>query len=141
MQPKPPTSRGPMAGPAYQPPSNPPVSPNIGQLPTGNRPTGGSEQRLQSSNQYLRTPVVRYSSRMRVGKLHPIEVTLGGANGAPEPFKPQSQSGGFDPPIVVQVSAPGAIVTPPHVIIPVSGGTASFVVQPLMSGKLAGAKV
>lgn len=145
MQPKPP-GRAPLAGPSYQPPSNPPVGATFGNLPSsnppvGNRPPapGGSEQRMQSSNQYLRTPVVRYANRMRVGKLHPVEVTLAGSNGMPEPFKPQA--GALEPPMVVQLTVPGAIVTPPHVIIPISGGVASFVVQPLMKGKLSGAKV
>ena len=144
MQPKPPAGRGPGAGSSYQPPSAPPIGSRVAPPPQApapvNRPTGGSEQRLQSSNQYLRTPVVRYSSRMRVGKLHPLQVSLA-SEGGQELFKPQTQSGGFDPPIVVQVSVPGAIVTPPHVIVPISGGNASFVVQPLMSGKLPGAKV
>jgi hypothetical protein len=94
---------------------------------------------MQSSNQYLRTPVVRYANRMRVGKLHPVEVTLAGSNGMPEPVK--GQAGALEPPMVVQLTVPGAIVTPPHVIIPISGGVASFVVQPLMKGKLAGSKV
>lgn len=133
MQQKP-LPRGPMAGPSYQPPSAPPT-------PGGGRPGGPEQQRLQSSQQYLRTPVVRYSSRMRVGKLHPLKVTLTGVSGEAEAFKPQTLSGGFDPPVVVQVTVPGALVTPPHVIIPISGGEANFVVQPLMTGKLVGAKV
>jgi hypothetical protein len=134
MQPKPPP-RGPLAGPSYQPPSSPPVP-----LPQPNR-QGSSEMGLQSSNQYLRTPVIRYSSRMRLNKLHPLKVSLTGVNGEVEALRPQSQSGGFDPPVVVQVSVPGAIVTPPHVIIPVSGGEAQFVVQPIMTGRLTGARV
>lgn len=148
MQPKPPTGRGPLAGPSYQPPSAPP----FGGKPSGSLPasagTGraggnlphGAEQRLQSSNQYLRTPVVRYSSRMRVGRLHPLRVTLTGLNDA-ETVKPDTQSGGFDPPIVVQLSVPGALVTPPHVIMPISGGEAHFTVQPMISGKLTGARI
>jgi hypothetical protein len=94
---------------------------------------------LQSSNQYLRTPVVRYSSRMRINRLHPMKVTLTGLSGAVDTGRPQA--GSMDPPIVVQVSVPGALVTPPHVIIPVSGGEAQFVVQPLMTGRLTGARV
>lgn len=134
MQPKPPP-RGPLAGPSYQPPSSPPVPQS--QL---NR-QGSGEIGLQSSNQYLRTPVIRYSSRMRLNKLHPLKVSLTGVNGEVEALRPQSQSGGFDPPVVVQVSVPGAIVTPPHVIIPISGGEAQFVVQPIMTGRLTGARV
>lgn len=133
MQPKPPP-RGPLAGPAYQPPSNPPVPQQPNRQGTG-------ELGLQSSNQYLRTPVVRYSSRMRLNKLHSMKVSLTGVNGEIEALRSQSQSGGFDPPVVVQVSVPGAIVTPPHVIIPVSGGEAQFVIQPIMTGRLTGARV
>jgi hypothetical protein len=133
MQPKPPP-RGPLAGPSYQPPSSPPV-------PNASPRQATGEGGLHSSNQYLRTPVVRYSSRMRLGKLHPLKVSLTGSNGEVESLRPQSQSGNFDPPVVVQVSVPGAIVTPPHVIIPVSGGEAQFVVQPIMTGRLSGARV
>lgn len=134
MQPKPPP-RGPLAGPSYQPPSSPPVP-----QAQPNR-QGSGEMGMQSSNQYLRTPVIRYSSRMRLNKLHPLKVSLTGVNGEVETLRPQPQSGGFDPPVVVQVSVPGAIVTPPHVIIPVSGGEAQFVVQPIMTGRLTGARV
>ncbi|HMP16997.1 MAG TPA: hypothetical protein PKD72_08250, partial [Gemmatales bacterium] len=59
--------------------------------------------------------------------------------GEVESLRPQA--GSMDPPVVVQVSVPGAIVTPPHVIIPVSGGEAQFVVQPIMTGRLTGARV
>lgn len=148
MQPKPPIGRGPLPGPSYQPPSAPPVPPRgtggipvAGSARSGGSGPVGSGQRLQSSNQYLRTPVVRYSSRMRVGKLHPLRVTLTGSNNEALAMKPETQSGGFDPPIVVQLSVPGALVTPPHVIIPVSGGEAQFVVQPLIAGKLTGARI
>ncbi|MBL8823707.1 MAG: hypothetical protein JNJ77_14045 [Planctomycetia bacterium] len=133
MQQKP-VPRGPMAGPSYQPPSAPPT-------PGGVRVGGGEQPRLQTSQQYLRTPIVRYSSRMRVGKLHPLKITLTSVSGEAEAFKPQTLSGGFDPPIVVQLTVPGALVTPPHVIMAISGGEAHFVVQPLMTGKLLGAKV
>lgn len=141
MQPKPLPSRGPLAGPAYQPPSAPPIAGPGNANPGGRSTSSGGEQRLQSSSQYLRTPVIRYSSRMRVGKLHPLRVTLKGADGESEAVKPQSLSGGFDPPIVVQVTVPGALVTPSHQVIPVSGGEANFMVQPMKAGRLAGAKV
>lgn len=70
-----------------------------------------------------------------------MRISLTGANGVVEPGKPQSLSGGFDPPILVQVTIPGALVTPTHQIIPLSGGDANFIVQPISSGKLKGAKV
>jgi hypothetical protein len=146
MQPKLPPPRGPLPGPSYQPPSAPPVPVHLSGAVAGNlgRSSGQLpkvERGLQTSNQFLRTPIVRYSSVMRVGKQHPMRISLTGANGDVEPVKPQSLSGGFDPPILVQVTIPGALVTPTHQIIPLSGGDANFIVQPISSGKLKGAKV
>ncbi|MFT3878028.1 MAG: hypothetical protein QM703_00020 [Gemmatales bacterium] len=85
--------------------------------------------------------MVRYSSVMRLGKQHPMRISLTGTNPGTEPVKPQSLSGGFDPPILVQVTIPGALVTPTHQIIPLSGGDANFMIQPLSTGRLKGAKV
>jgi hypothetical protein len=99
----------------------------------------GSDPRVSSSSQYLRTPVIRYSSRMRVGKLHRLNVTLAGNAEARTPTP--ATSGGFEPPLVVQVSVPGALVTPAHVILPLGGGEANFYIQPMAAGKLNGAKV
>jgi len=146
MQPKIPPTRGPLPSHSYQPPSAPPIPvhgtggniPNLAR-PGGNPPA--NDRGLQSSTQYLRTPIVRYSSVMRVGKQHPMRISLMGANGETEPEKTQSLSGGFDPPILVLVTIPGALVTPNSQIIPLSGGDANFIVQPISSGKLKGAKV
>lgn len=146
MQPKLPPHRGPLAVPSYQPPSAPPVTVHGPGAVAGNSDRSSGqlpkmERGQQTSNQFLRTPFVRYSSVMRVGKQHPMRISLTGANGDVEPAKPQSLSGGFDPPILVQVTIPGALVTPSHQIIPLSGGDANFLVQPISSGKLKGAKV
>ncbi len=146
MQPKFPPTRGPLPGPSYQPPSAPPVpvQSQPGSASTAGRSSGSvstAKGGLQTSNQYLRTPIVRYSSQMRVGKQHPMRISLTGANGEADLVKPQSLSGGFDPPIVIQVTIPGALVTPAHQIIPLSGGDANFFIQPISSGKLNGAKV
>lgn len=122
MQPKQPVSHG----TSYQPPSAPPVSsaaPVISPLP----------------NQNIRVPVVRYTSPMRVGKLHSLRVSLDGGDALST--KTQAKSSVLNSPIVVQLSVPGAVVTPPQVFLPVSGGEAQFVVQPLTSGNLSGAKV
>ena len=146
MQPKFPPSRGPLPGPSYQPPSNPPIPAQgqPGSASIAGRASGSvtaDNGGLQTSNQYLRIPIVRYSSKMRVGKQHPMRISLTGANGEADLVKPQSLSGGFDPPIVIQVTIPGALVTPAHQIIPLSGGDANFIIQPISSGKLKGAKV
>jgi len=146
MQPKHPSTRGPIPAPAYQPPSAPPIPVQSQAGSTSNvSRSGGSATAakggLQTSNQYLRTPIVRYSSQMRVGKQHPMRISLTGANGEADLVKPQSLSGGFDPPIVIQVTIPGALVSPNHQIIPLSGGDANFIVQPISSGRLKGAKV
>lgn len=146
MQPKLPPTRGPLPGPSYQPPSAPPipVQSQAGSALATGRSSGSItavKGGLQTSNQYLRTPIVRYSSQMRVGKQNPMRISLTGANGEADLVKPQSLSGGFDPPIVIQVTIPGALVTPAHQIIPLSGGDANFIVQPISSGKLNGAKV
>ena len=141
MQPKPLPGRSPLAGPSYQPPSAPPVPAAANANRAANLPAG-VDARLQATSQYLRTPVIRYSSRMRVGKLHPMRVSLVSGDGnTPEANVIQSLSGGFDPPIVVQVTAPGALVTPPHLVIPISAGEANFNVQPLISGPIKGAKI
>jgi hypothetical protein len=141
MQPRQP-AKGAFGGGVPQSPSVPPFQANPGPVPgrAGSppplQPVGAP---MQMSNQYVRTPIVKYSRRMRVGKIHPVKVTLASHSAPSLGF--QSSNASFDPPVVIQVTVPGAIVTPPHVIVPLAGGEASFYVQPLMAGRLVGGRV
>ncbi len=144
MQSRQPT-RGNAAGGSYSP-SVPPFVTNPPQdvgvpysrrnSPAPLQPVGAP---MQMSNQFVRTPVVRYSSRMRVGRIHSMKVSLA-TNGVPS-LASRVPTGHLIRPSSSSSTVPGAVVTPPHVIVPLTGGDAHFYVQPLMPGKLVGAKV
>lgn len=144
--PKPLPGRGPLPAPGFQRAPLAPLPEGLtavhGTAPVNPRPNLSSDTQpnLQSSSQYLRSPFIRYSNRMRVGKLYPLRISLLATGGATA-FKPQVLSGGFDPPIVIQVTAPGAQVSPNHLVVPISGGEASFSVMPIKAGRLKGAKI